>query len=111
MKLFWTVRADCINGVIKNFDEFQKLWDWSFENCSCSEMKARIHGLKVYTLKFSYCFGIHLAHLIHSRTDNISQTLQGTQMTAVDAQVISRACVTTLESICFENEFNYFGTK
>ena len=111
MKLFWTVRADCINGVIKNFDEFQKLWDWSFENCSCSEMKARIHGIKVYTLKFSYCFGIHLAHLILSHTDNIIQTLQGTQMTAVDAQVISRACVTTLESICFENEFNLFWNK
>ena len=74
-------------------------------------MKARIHGIKVYTLKFSYCFGIHLAHLILSHTDNLSQTLQGTQMTAVDAHVIFRSCVTTLESIRSENKFNLFWKK
>ena len=95
----------------KNFDELQKLCDWSLENCPCSEKKARIRGIKVYTLKFSYCFGIHLAHLILSHTDNHSQTLQGTQMTAVDAQDVSRVCVTTLQSIRSENEFNLFWNK
>ena len=68
----WTVRADCLNGVIRNFDELQKLWDWSLENCSCLEMKARILSIKVYTVKFSYCFGIHLTHLILSHTNNLS---------------------------------------
>ena len=52
----WTVRANCLN-------------------CSCSETKARIRRIKVYTHKFSYCCGIHLAHLILSHTDNLSQTL------------------------------------
>ena len=89
IKLFcharWTVHVDCLNGVIRNFDELQKLWDWSLENCSCSDMKACIRGIKMCTIKFSYCFGIHLAHLILSHTDNLNQTLQGTQMTAVDA--------------------------
>ena len=74
-------------------------------------MKARMRGMKVYTLKFSYCFSIYLAHLFLSHTDNLSQTLQGTHMTAVDAQVVSRACVTTLESIPSENEFNLFLNK
>ena len=32
-------------------------------------------------------------------------------MTAVDAQVVSRACVTTLKSIRSENEFNLFWNK
>ena len=67
----WTVRAECLDGVIRNFDEFQKLWDWSLENCSCLEMKACIRGIKVYTLKIFYCFGIHLAHLILSNTNNL----------------------------------------
>ena len=35
IKLFchtrWTVRADCLNGVIRNFGELQKLWDWSLK--------------------------------------------------------------------------------
>ena len=50
IKLFchtqWTVCADCPNGVIRNFDELQMLWDWSLENCSCSEMKASIMASK-----------------------------------------------------------------
>ena len=74
-------------------------------------MKSRIRGIKVCIPKFSYCFAIHLAHLILSHTNNLSQTLQGTQMTAVDAQVISRVCVPTLESIRSENEFNLFWNK
>ena len=74
------------------------MWDWLLETCSCSEMKTHICDTKVYTLEFSYYFGIHLAHLILSHTDNVSQTLQGTQMTAVDVDVddVSCACVTTL---------------
>ena len=74
-------------------------------------MKARIRGIKVYTLRFSYCFGIHLAYLILSHTDNLSQALQGAQMTAFDAPVVSRPCVTTLESIRSENQFNLFWNK
>ena len=74
-------------------------------------MKASIRGIKVYTLKLSYSFGIHLAHLVLSHTDSLSQALQGTQMTAVDAQDVSRACVTTLEPIHSENELNLFWNK
>ena len=32
-------------------------------------------------------------------------------MTAVNAQLVSRACVTTLKSIRSENEFNFFWNK
>ena len=115
IKLFchtrWTVCVDCLKGVIRNFDDLQKLWDWSLENRSCQEMKTRIRGIKMFTLKYSHCFGIHLAHLILSYTNNLNQTLQGTQMTAVYTQVISRACVTTLELIRSENEFSLFWNK
>ena len=115
IKLFchtqWTVRADCLKSIIKNFDELQELWDWSLQNCSCSEMKGRIQGIKVHSLRFLYCFGIHLAHMVLAHTDNLNQTLQATQMTAIDAQVISRACVTTLQSLRSEDEFNFFWAK
>ena len=74
-------------------------------------MKARICGIKVYTLKFSYYFRIHLAHSILFHTDNLSQTLEGTQMTAVDTQVVSRACAPTLELIRSVIEFNLFWNK
>ena len=115
IKLFchtrWTVRADRLKSIIENFDELQELWDWSLQNCSCSEMKGRIQGIKVHSLKFSYYFGIHLAHMVLAHTDNLNQTLQGTQMTAIDVQVTSRACVTTLQSLRSEDEFNLFWAK
>ena len=115
IKLFchtrWTVRADCLKSIIENIDELQELWDWSPQNSSCSEMKDRIQGLKVHSLKFSYCFSIYLAHMVLAHTDNQNQMLQGTQMTAIDAQVISRACVTILQSLRSEDEFNLFWAK
>ena len=74
-------------------------------------MKGRIQGIKIHSLKFSYCFGIHLAHMVLAHTNNLNQTLQGTQMTAIDAQVISCACVTTLQSLQSEDKFNLFWAK
>ena len=74
-------------------------------------MKGRIQGIKAHSLKFLYCFGIHLAHMVLAHTDNLNQTLQGTQMTAIDAQVISRACVTTLQLLLSEDEFKLFWAK
>ena len=105
IKLFcharWTVHVDCLNGVIRNFDELQKLWDWSLENRSCSEMKGRIRGIKVYTLKFSYCSGIHLAHLILSHIDNLSQILQGYSDD-------SSRCPGRFPCLCYYSQINSF---
>ena len=115
IKLFchtrWTVRADCLKSVIANFKELQELWDWSLVNCSCSEMKGRIQGIKVHSRKFSFCFGIHLAEMILAHTDNLNRTLQGAQMTANDAQAISRACVATLQSLRDKKSFDLFWAK
>ena len=49
--------------------------------------------------------------MVLAHTDNLNQTLQGTQMTAIDAQVISCACVTTLQSLRSEDKFNLFWAK
>ena len=49
--------------------------------------------------------------MILSHTDKLIQTLQSTQMTAVNAQIVSRACVATLELIRAENEFKLFWNK
>ena len=97
--------------MIANFNELQELWDWSLDNCSDSELKARIRGIKVYTKKFKYIFGIHLAEMILAHTDNLNQTLQGTQMTAIDAQVLARGTVATLESIRSQQSFDCFWEK
>ena len=115
IKLFcatrWTVRAQCLNGVIGNFDDMQELWEWSIDNSSDTEMKAQIRGVKVYSKKFSYCFSIHLAQLILGHTDNLNKTLQNTQMSAIDVQIISRATVKTLESMRNDENYGMFWAK
>ena len=107
----WTVRADCLDGIIQNYDELQELWEWSLENTSDTEMKARIRGISAHTKQFSYCFGIHLAATLLKNSDNLSKTLQATQLSAVEAQSISRATVSTLQSIRTDEHFDLFYAK
>ncbi len=73
-----------------DLNELQALWDWTLENSTNTDLKAKVKGIQVKTLKFSFCFGIHLAELILAHTDNQGCTLQATQMTAVDGQKIAQ---------------------
>ena len=107
----WTVRANCLNSVIENFDDLQDLWEWSIQNTTDTEMKARIRGVSYHTREYSYCFGLHLAHTILRNSDNLSKTLQATQLSAVEAQTIARATVQTLQSLRSEDQFDLFYEK
>lgn len=107
----WTVRGDCLKGVIENYDELQELWDWSLDNVSDTEMKARIRGISSHTREFAYCFGIHLAATLLAHTDNLSKTLQAAQLSAMEAQNIARLTVLTLQSIRTDEHFDLFYAK
>ena len=75
-----TVLADCLRSVTLNFDALQDQCDLSLKNCTNSELKARILGVKVYTKTFSFIFGIHLVTTILAHTDNMNKTLQSTKI-------------------------------
>ena len=107
----WTVRGNCLMAIIENFDELQRLWEWEIENTSDMLMKARIRVISSYSKTFPYCFGIHLAAKILNNGDNLSKTLQATQLSAVDAQRIARNTISTLESIRSGQNFNLFYEK
>ena len=74
-------------------------------------MKARIRGISSYSKTFLYCFGIHLAATILNNSDNLSKTLQATQLSTVDEQRIACNTVNTLESIRSDQKFNLFYEK
>ena len=107
----WTVRGKCSMVIIENFDEFQRLLEWAIENTSDTSMKAKICGISSYSKTFSYCFGIHLAAMILNNSDNLSKTLEATQLSAVDAQRSPRNTVSTLESIRSVQNINLFDQK
>ena len=102
---------DCLNGVIRNYDELQELWQWSIKNCPDTEMKGRIRGISDHMKQFDYCFGIHLAHLILSHCDNLSKTLQYINLSAVEAQTTASWSTKTLKSLRNDSDFDLFFKK
>jgi len=107
----WTVRGKCLEGIINNFDELQRLWEWAAENTTDVKMKGRIRGIAIYSNTFSYCFGIHLSATILKNSDNLSKALQGTQVSAIDAQGIAGSTVKALNSLRTVQNFNLFYEK
>ena len=98
-------------GVIENFDELQELWEWVVGNTPETSLKAQICGISSYSKAFSYCFGIHLAATLLQSSDNLSNTLQVTQLSGVDAQRISHNIQSTLESLRNAENFKLFYKK
>ena len=107
----WTVREKTLEGIIRNYDELQKLWEWAAKNTTDAKMKGRIRGIAIYSSTFSYCFGIHLAATILSNCENLSKALQGTQVSAIDAQSTARSTVTTLKKLRTAENFELFYEK
>ena len=104
----WTVRADCLNAVIENFDQLQELWEWSLQNSNDTETKARICGVSAHTKTFAFCFGIHLAYLILGHSDNLSRAFQSAKLSANEAQEMACCNVMVLRSFRTEDNFKLF---
>ena len=66
----WTVRAKSLKSILDNFDHLKTLWEWSVDNCSDTEMKARICGVNVNMGTFDFIFGAYLGELVLAHSDN-----------------------------------------
>ena len=56
----WTVRGKTLDSILKNYSNLQNLWEWALENCSDTEMKARIRGVSIHMEDFDFYFGVAL---------------------------------------------------
>ena len=63
-----------------------KLWGWAQGSVSDSDMKARIMGVQTEIQTFSFFYGLQLAIVALSHSDNLSSSLQRAELCAVDAQ-------------------------
>ena len=71
----WTIRANCFQRIIDNYQYLYSLWDESLkETRLTTEVKSRIIGCKAQ---------MKLRKLLYSHTDKLSQTLQSEKMVAV----------------------------
>ena len=74
-----------------------------------TEMKAMIQGVATRKMKFDFFFGVSLDLLILRHTDNLSRTLQGTDMSASEGQKVTEMTVTT--SIRNDTSFGLYWQK
>ena len=59
-------------------------------------------------LKFKFFFGIKLGFKVHPITDNLSKTIQGESMSAVESQELAGLTIKTLESMRSESNADAF---
>lgn len=107
----WTVRGKTLDSILKNYSSLQNLWEWALENCTDTEMKARIRGVSKHMEEFDFYFGVVLGELLLRHSDNLSATLQKEEMSAAQAQNIAQMTLTALSSLRSDESFSLFWNK
>lgn len=107
----WTVRGRTLDSVLQNYASLQKLWEWSLDNCSDTDMKARIRGVSKHMEEYDFYFGIALGETLLRHSDNLSAMLQKEDMSAAQAQNIAQMTVETLLSLRNDASFSLFWEK
>ena len=83
--------------VLLNYAQLMEVWD----ECLCesleADVKARVSGCKAQMKSFKFFFGINLGFKVYSITDNLSKTIQGESMSAVESQEVAGLTIKTLE--------------
>ena len=72
----WTVRAEALQNVFKNYEVLMELWEKSAEVKNDTEMKVWILGVQSAMQTFDFFCGAKLAYIILRDTDNLSSALQ-----------------------------------
>ena len=107
----WTVRAESMKSILDNYPTLQELWTWSIENCSDTEMKARIRGVQAQMQRFDFFFGLVLGQCLLQHADSLSAFLQSLAMSAAEGQTIAALTLSTLREIRNDEKFSLFWQK
>ena len=73
-----------------------KLWGWAQDNVSDSDMKAGIIAVQTKMQTFSFFYGLQLANVALSHSDNLTSSLQRAELCAVHVQKNANISVTVL---------------
>ena len=100
----WTVRAKALHSIHNNYKPIQEWLTWSEDskNNSDPDSHARASGLLKRMKSFNFMYGLKLSMMILDHTDNLSATLQTTNLCAADAQETATLVVDTITRM--ENE-------
>ena len=78
----WAVRAESLQRILENYQVLRELWIESADTIRDTEVKANIFGVESQMKRFDYFYGVTLGDLILQHSDNLSRTLQKTDISA-----------------------------
>lgn len=105
----WTVRAQCFQRVLENYQAIMELWKRCLEEGGLTvDVKARIGGCQNQMRTFELFFGISLGKLLFSHTDNLSRTLQSVKMSALSSKHVADLTRETLQKMRDQDSFDNF---
>ena len=74
-----------------------------------TEMRSRIQGIASRMMSFAFFFfGVSLGELLLKHSDNLSETLQASSMSAAEGQKVPDMTISTLQSIGSDENFRLF---
>ena len=100
----WAVRAKAHHSIHNNYKPIQEWLTWpeDSKNNLDPDSRARAGGLLKRMKSFNFMYGLKLSMMILDYTDNLSATLQTTNLCAADAQETATVVVDTITRM--ENE-------
>ena len=101
----WPVLAESLRSILNNLNE---VWVESLEEVTDTEIKARIRGVKSQMSKFDFYYGVVLGEIILHHTDNLSHTLQKSDISAAEGQNVAGLVVKTLQFVRSDGSFKLF---
>ncbi len=107
----WTVRAESMDSIVRNYSVLQELWDEAVSLVHDSEVIARIRGVASQMQLFDFFFGLVLGENLLRNTDNLSRTLQKKNYSASEGQLTAHRTKDVLKSIRNKEMFNLFWEK
>ena len=103
----WTVRADAMQSIIKNYKILQELWEQAADVARDTETIARIQGVVSQMKTFEYFFGLVFGEMLLRHVDNLSRTLQKPCSTS-EGWSIADMTRRTLQKMRSEENFDLF---
>ena len=94
----WIVRAKALHSNQNNYKPIQEWLTWckDSKNNSDPDLRARAGGLFKRMKSFNFMYGLKLTKMVLDHTDNLSATLQTTDLCAAHAQETARLAVDTI---------------
>ena len=93
------MRAVGFKRILKNYQALQE---------TSKECLGRIVGCEAQINSFDYLFGLLLGERLFSHTDNLSATLQKSNLSAVAGQNLAKQTVESVKRIRNDDSFNLF---